>query len=92
MQVIDPDFGSRMIDKTLEWTSNMMSNSGLPSEEIEKQLSNIETDMNKDFSLSGQLLSFLKSTIGWAIFALIVSLIIKKEQPFLQKNTPIDQL
>jgi Protein of unknown function (DUF4199) len=92
MQLIDPDFGSRMIDKTLEWTSNMMSNSGLPSEEVEKQLSQIETDMNGSFSLSGQLLSFLKSTIGWAIFALIVSLIIKKEQPFLQKNTPIDQL
>jgi Protein of unknown function (DUF4199) len=91
-QFIDPEYASRMIDKTLEWTSNMMGNSGVPEENIEKTLTDIETDMTSQFSTTGQLLSLVKSTLCWAVFALIVSLIIKKEQPFQTKNTPIDQL
>ena len=90
-QLIDPTYAAKMIDKTLEWTSSMMQNSGVGDSAIEKQLTDIETDMTKQFAVTGQLISFLKSTAVWIIFAAIVSLIIKKEQTFQPKQNPIDQ-
>ncbi len=78
-QIIDPDLGPRIKEKTIVFTIERLESMNLPEEAIDEQLAKMEEQ--DQYSVMGQLKSFLIGTIFFAVVGAIASLITRKNKP-----------
>lgn len=78
-QVIDPDLGPRIKEQTIVFTMERLENMGLPDEALDEQLAKLEEQ--DQYSVVGQLKSFLMGTLFFAVVGAIASLITRKNKP-----------
>jgi hypothetical protein len=83
--VVDPNLAGDLIEQSLENMMVMFERFDLPVDEIEKQLEPAREQMEQQFSIGGQLLGLVYQAFGWAIGALIVAAIVKRNPPVEDK-------
>jgi len=83
--VVDPNLAGDLIEQSLENMMAMFERFDLPVDEIEKQLEPAREQMAQQFSVGGQLLGLIYQAFGWAIGALIVAAIVKRNPPVEDK-------
>ncbi len=83
--VIDPGLAEALMETMVENMLAMMERFGLPVEEIEGEMQRRFEEAAAQFQISGQILGFFTGAFWWAIGALIVGAIVKK-------NPPVDTL
>lgn len=89
--MIDPGLPEKIHTATLINTEEMMTSFGVPQEEIDKQLEEMEAqDFGKQYSSQGQLTGFIWQILGSAIFAFIVAAILKKNRPVFEESSVTD--
>jgi predicted PurR-regulated permease PerM len=76
---INPDFGQLMMDKTLEDTMGMLEMAGIPEDAMEEAEDKAKAEMSNMFSISNQLLQYVKNSLYSFIVAAIASIFLKKE-------------
>jgi Flp pilus assembly pilin Flp len=79
--VIDPDLPKNLGEAIITNTEETMRNWGAPEEAIDKAISDMESQMDTQFSVGNLMLGYFKAAIGYAIIALITSLIVRKNKP-----------
>lgn len=77
-EVIDPDLKTTMPEIILSKTEQMMTDWGVPEDQIEEQLKEQAIEMPKQFTLAGQLTGLLKGLVFYGVIALIVGAVTKK--------------
>jgi hypothetical protein len=83
--VIDTELPEKMADAIVENTREMMENFGAPADQMDEALEKARTDSLDRFTVVGMLKGAIFQFIGYAIFALITAI-------FVKKNPPIDQM
>jgi len=79
--VIDSELPQKLTDTTIENTQQMMANFGAPEDKIDEAIEKMKTDIPKNYTILGQLKTYLWALLVYAIIAAITSLIVKKSQP-----------
>jgi hypothetical protein len=83
--VIDPELPQKMQDAIMDKTLAMMERMGAPQEKID-EISEKLKESGNNFSVAGQIKSYIFAIIFGAIFALIMGAIIKKERPVFEET------
>lgn len=81
INLIDPSLVDKLTDIIVEQTQATMQSLGLPEDKIDEALEDLENNTANNFTPGMLLWGLLMSSIVLAIFAVIVSLFLKKEQP-----------
>jgi hypothetical protein len=76
--VIDPELKTTMPEIIITQTEEMMTNWGAPQSQIDETLEQQAIDIPKQFTVSGQFISFFKGLIFYAVIAAIIGLITRK--------------
>lgn len=76
--LIDPGYPERLTLQTMESTASFMEGN-VPDEQVAETLKEIETDMTEGFTLAGQLKTFAKGLIFYAVLALIIAAVLKRK-------------
>jgi len=79
--IIDTELPEKMADAIVENTRGMMENFGAPPDQIDSQLEKVRTDSVDRFTILGMVKGFGFQLIFYAVFALIVALITRKNPP-----------
>ena len=79
--IIDPDLPQKLTDVTVENTERMLENFGTPSDQIDGQLDKMRDEMPANYSVVGQLKTYLWALLVYAIISAITALIVRKNQP-----------
>ncbi len=79
--VIDPELGELLIEETFERMMTMMEGLGAPMEQVEAEFDKARSEMEQQYTPATLFKGWLYSAIGWALGALIVSLIVKRQPP-----------
>lgn len=82
--VIDPELPEIVGEEILAAQEAMMSNFGMPEDQLEEALEKAREDAYDRFTISGSLIGFLWGLIVYAILSLITGAIIKKKEPELE--------
>lgn len=91
-QVVDPDLANDIIDQSMENMMVMFERFDLPMDEMEKQMEPAREKMVEQFSIGGQLLAVVYSAIGWALGALIIAAIVKRNPPVENKAATFTEI
>lgn len=79
--VVDPGLAEALMDVMAEKMLAMMEGFGAPMDEIEDEMQKGFDEAAGQFSIGGQLLGFVTGAFWWAIGALIIGAIVKKNPP-----------
>ena len=79
--VIDTSLPENLTEATIEKTEQMMQGFGAPEDKIEEAVEKMREDMPKNYSVGGQLKTFLWALLVYAVISAITSLFVKKNQP-----------
>jgi len=79
--VIDPDAAVFLQEKIIELSRSMLESFGVPEEEINKAITDMENE--NSYSFGNQLQSYVFQLLFYSVFGLLVSLIMKKNDPSL---------
>lgn len=82
--VIDPDLPMRIYEATISNSMEMMENMGMQGDQLEKVYEEFEKkkdDIANQYNFLGFMQSYLVSLVFGAVLILIVSLIVKKDNP-----------
>ncbi|HZY79452.1 MAG TPA: DUF4199 domain-containing protein [Cyclobacteriaceae bacterium] len=82
--IIDTELPEKMADAIVENTRSMMENFGAPADQIDTQLEKVKTDSLARFTMLGMIKGFGFQLIFYAVFALIIALITRKNPPVEQ--------
>jgi len=82
---INPELGSIVKEISIEKAIEMMEGFGMPESDIEKSLTEME-NMDKQFTVGGQLIQYGKGLIFWAIASALFALIPRKNNPQVETN------
>lgn len=83
--VVDPNLAGDLIEQSMENMMAFFERFDLPIDEIEKQLETNREQMVNQYSLGGQTLGLVFEAFLWAIGALIVAAIVKRNPPVEDK-------
>jgi len=85
---IDPEPQQKVFDKSINATIEMLENAGTDDEAIDKQVAELEKQREglDTFSLGQTLKGLGISLVMYAVFALILAAVFKKERPVLIDN------
>ncbi|MDZ4714757.1 MAG: DUF4199 domain-containing protein [Cytophagales bacterium] len=81
--VIDPDLSQKMMEAIITNTEDMMAGFGAPQSSIDQTIDGLRTELPGQFTMVGQVITFGKGLIAYAVIALITSL-------FTRKNIPLE--
>jgi hypothetical protein len=81
--VIDPELPQKLVDASIENTRAMMENFGASGDAVDQALAQAKENTAKQFTASGQALSYLIMIGVSAVLALISAL-------FVRKNVPVE--
>jgi len=87
LKAIDPNF----FQKFKEATENMMLKQGMSQEKVDEQMGKLDTDPAKAASASSIIINYLWSVAVSGVFALIISLIVRKKRPPFTNDQTIFQ-
>jgi len=90
--VVDPNLAGDLIEQSMENMMVMFERFDLPVDEIEKQMEPAREQMEKQFSIGGQMLGLVYQAFGWAIGALIVAAIVKRNPPVEDKASTFAEI
>lgn len=79
--VVDPGLGEVLMEETLERVTAMMEGFGAPTEQIEEEFEKAREGMVDQYTPQTLMTGWVYSAIGWALGALLASLIVKKNPP-----------
>jgi len=79
--VIDPELPQKLTEASLENTREMMTSFGAPEESIDQAVEQARASTEKQFTLTGQLISLVSIFFFSAIMALISAILVKKNPP-----------
>lgn len=79
--VIDPDLRETLTDASIEQAQAMMESFGAPDEQMDEALEKARETTYEKFSVGGMFQTYLWSLIFYAIGALIIGAIVKKNKP-----------
>ena len=79
--VIDPELPQKLTEASLENTREMMTSFGAPEESIDQAVEQARASTEKQFTLTGQLISLVSIFFFSAIMALISAIFVKKTPP-----------
>lgn len=82
--VIDTELAGIVADQAVENAEAMMSNFGMPEDQMDEALEKARTDTLDRFTVAGSLIGFLWGLIVYAVLSLITGAIIKKKEPELE--------
>ena len=80
--LIDPDAAEFLQEKIIEISRSMMESFGAPEDEINKAIADMESE--NSYSLGKQLQGYVFQLAFYSVFGLLVSLIMKKNDPSLE--------
>jgi len=81
LNVIDPGYGDRMKEATMEFTSEMMEKQGVPDATIEKQMDKMAK--RDQYGIKSQFIQTIIYFIIMAIIAAIVAAIVKRKEEII---------
>ena len=90
LYVIDPAFGQAVIDASIEKTIGFMEKFNVPESDIEKALTGMEEEFEKQKSFLGMLSGMIKGVAFMAVIGVIVALIVKRKPPVFDELETID--
>lgn len=76
--VIDPELPQFIMEKSMENMAEMMSNFGMPEAQLEQAMSEAAASMEGQFSVGKQILGVIWGSVFYAVLALILALIVKR--------------
>lgn len=76
--VIDPELPQFLMEKSMENMAEMMSNFGMPEAQLEEAMSEAAASMEDQFSIGNQILGIIWGSVFYAVLALILALIVKR--------------
>ncbi|MBX2901460.1 MAG: DUF4199 domain-containing protein [Cyclobacteriaceae bacterium] len=79
--VVDTDLPQKLTDASLENTREMMEKFGAPEDAIDKAMEDAKSRTASQFTVTGQLISYVTILFFSAIMALISALFVRKNQP-----------
>jgi amino acid transporter len=79
-QIVDPTFGERITEITLNNTAAMLEKFNVPEAEIEKKMGDIAERTADQYTLGGMLKGLLIGSVFYAVFSIIVALIIRSKK------------
>ena len=79
--VIDPGLVELVTETILQNTAEMMSSFGMPEAQMEEAMMQTAKELDGAFSPGKQLMNIIGASIGLAIVALIIGLIVKRNPP-----------
>jgi Protein of unknown function (DUF4199) len=79
--VIDTELPQKLMDATMEKTQAMMEGFGVPEDQMDKAMEDAKKRTEGQFSAFGAVKSYGFGLILYAIFSLITSIFVKKNQP-----------
>ena len=79
--VVDPELPQKVADASIESTQKMMEKFGMPEDQLEKALEDARKDMEGRYTPIGLVKTYIWVVVGFAVFALIVGLIVRRKQP-----------
>ncbi|MBK9255478.1 MAG: DUF4199 domain-containing protein [Saprospiraceae bacterium] len=80
--LIDPSVVDVIREQALESSRSLMEKLGTPEDVISEAMDKAEEDFDNRFTVTGQLLNILTSSIFVLIIAAIVSIFVKKDEQF----------
>jgi len=79
--VIDTELPQKITDVAIENTEAMMENFGAPPDKVEEQLDKMRTDMPNNYTVVGQLKTYLWALLIYAIISALTALIVRRSPP-----------
>lgn len=79
--VVDTELAQKMTDVVIQNTEEMMAGFGAPQSTIDQTSEGMRTEMPKQFTMGGFMLSYLQALIFYCIIAVITSLFVRKNVP-----------
>lgn len=83
--VIDPELPEKLTDASIENTRAMMENFGAPEDAIDDALDQAKEATEKQFTVSGIALGYVRILVVSAVMALITAI-------FVRKNPPVEMM
>lgn len=82
--VIDTELAEIVADEIVATQESMMSNFGMPEDQMDEALEKARVDTLDRFTVMGSLKGFFWGLIAYAVISLITGAIIKKKEPELE--------
>lgn len=79
--VIDPGLGEVLAEELMNRMLDMFARFDLPMEDIEREMEKSMSDIEDQYSAGNLILGFFYSAFGYAIGAIIVAAIVKRNSP-----------
>lgn len=79
--VVDPGLADALMEETFERMMTMMEGFGAPVDQVEAQFEEAIANIENQYAPASLFKGWVYSAFGWAVGALLASLIVKRKPP-----------